>query len=105
MYVRPAKENLILGLAKLVWLSLPMLLCTLPALSQQPPIDQTNTSALPDLEGTQASAGGQQHAEHQTGSISGKIVDQSGANIAGAVLKLTREGQSSALEVTSDQDG
>jgi hypothetical protein len=100
-----ALESLILGLAKLVWLSLPVLLCGFPARSQQPPIDQTTTSALVDLEGTQASAGGQQRAEYQAGSISGKVVDQSGADIAGAVVKLTHEGQSSGLEVTSDQDG
>jgi len=105
MYVRPAKESLILGVAKLVWLSLTMLLCSFPAWSQQPPIDQTTNSALPDLEGTLASAAGQQHPERQAGSIRGKIVDQSGADIAGAVVKLTREGQSSALEVTSGQDG
>ena len=47
----------------------------------------------------------QQHAEHQVGSISGKVVDQSGASIAGAVVKLAREGQPSGLEVTSDEDG
>ena len=41
-----AKESLILGLAKLVCLSLPMLLCSFPAWSQQPPIDETTTSAL-----------------------------------------------------------
>src|SRR6478672_11221017 len=66
----------------------------------QPPI-----SALADSQGTQASARGQQHAEQQTGSIGGKIVDQAGANIAGAVVKLTREGQSSGLEATSNEDG
>jgi hypothetical protein len=100
-----AKDSLILGLGKLVWLSLPVLLCSFPAWPQQPPMDQTTKSALADVEGTQASAGGQQHAEHQAGSIRGKVVDQSGADIAGAVVKLTREGQSSGLEVTSDEDG
>jgi hypothetical protein len=100
-----AKKSLILGLGKLVWLCLVVLLCGVPAWSQQPPMDQTATSALSDLQGTQASPGGQQHAEHQVGSISGKVVDQSGANIVGAVVKLTREGQSSSLEVSSDEDG
>ena len=102
-----AKESLIQGLAKLICLSLPVLLCTLPARSQQLPIDQTTSSALSDSdsEGTQASAGGQQHPEHQPGSIRGKVVDQSGADIAGAVVKLSREGQSSGLEVTSGEDG
>jgi hypothetical protein len=105
MSVGSAKKNLILGLGKVVWLSLPVLLCSYPAWSQQPPIVQTAKSALADSPGTQASAGGQQHAEHQAGSISGKVVDQSGGNIVGAVVKLAREGQSSGLEVTSNEDG
>jgi hypothetical protein len=107
MSVVSAKESLTLGLAKLVWLSLPVLLCGFPSWSQQPPTDQTQTttSALADLEGAQASGGGPQRDEHQPGSISGKVVDQSGVNIAGAVVKLTREGQSSDLVVTSDEDG
>jgi hypothetical protein len=69
-----AKDSLILGLGKLVWLSLPVLLCSFPAWPQQPPIDQTTKSALADVEVTQASAGGQQHAEHQAGSIRGKVL-------------------------------
>jgi hypothetical protein len=101
-----ARKSLILGLVKLAWLGLPVLLCSFPAWSQQPPMDQTAKSALGDTQGTQASAaGGQQHAEHQAGSISGKVVDQSGANIVGAVVKLVREGQSAGLEVTSNEDG
>src|SRR5260370_3377336 len=39
------------------------------------------------------------------GSISGKVVDQSGANIVGAVVKLIHQGESSELEVTSGKDG
>jgi hypothetical protein len=105
MYSGSVKENLVLGLRRLVWLSLAALVCSFPAWSQQPPIDPTAKSAPADLQGTQAPAGGQQQAEQQPGSISGKVVDQSGANIAGAVVKLTREGQSSGLEVTSDEDG
>jgi hypothetical protein len=46
-----------------------------------------------------------QPALEEPGSISGKIVDQSGANIIGAEVKLTCEKQSSALETTSDEDG
>ena len=99
-----AKENLILGLGKLVWLSLPVLLCSFPTWSQQS-MDQTAKSALVDSQGTQASAGELQHAEHQAGSISGKVVDQSGVSISGAVVKLTLEGQSPGLEVTTDEDG
>ena len=105
MSLGSARKSLILGLRKLVWLSLPVLLCGCPAWSQQPPVDQTAKSAPADSQGTQASAVGQQHAEQQAGSISGKVVDQSGASIAGAVVKLTRAGQSSSLEETSDEDG
>jgi len=103
--VGSAKKNLILGFGKLGCLGLGVLLCTFPAWSQQPPIDQPAKSALADSQEAQASVSGQQHAEHQAGSISGKVVDQSGANIGGAVVKLMREGQSSGLEVTSDDDG
>jgi hypothetical protein len=80
MFVGSVKENLILDLGKLVWLSLAVLLCSFPAWSQQPPMDQTANGALTDPQGTQASAAAQQHAEHQSGSISGNIVDQSGAS-------------------------
>jgi hypothetical protein len=101
------KKRLIRGLGRLVWLSLPALLCSFSAWSQQPPMNETANSAPADSQATQAS-GGLQHAEHQAhqaGSISGKIVDQSGANIAGAIVKLTRDGQSSGLEATSNEDG
>lgn len=39
------------------------------------------------------------------GNIHGSVVDQSGAKITGALVKLTREGQSSSQEVQSDEDG
>jgi hypothetical protein len=99
------KKSLILGFGKLVWLSLPALPGSFPAWSQQPPMDQIAKSALAGSQRTQTSAGEQQRAEHQAGNISGTVVDQSGANVAGAVVKLTREGQSSGLEVTTDEDG
>src|ERR1700757_4963374 len=105
MSVGSAKKNLIHGFGKLGCLGLGVLLCTFPAWSQQSPIDQPAKSALADSQEAQASVSGQQHAEHQAGSISGKVVDQSGANIGGAVVKLMREGQSSGLEVPSDDDG
>ena len=104
MPVGSPKKSSIRGFGNLVWLSLPVLLCSFPAWSQQP-IYQTAKSAPADSQRTQASTGGQQHAEHQAGSISGKVVDQSGVDIAGAVVKLTCEGQSSGLEVKSDEDG
>jgi len=44
-------------------------------------------------------------SQQQAGSISGKIVDQLGVPIPGAVAKLRREGESSSQETTSDEDG
>src|SRR4029077_12231743 len=98
------KESLILGLGYVVWRSCRVRLCGFPARHQQP-MEQTAKSALADSQGTHSSAGEQQHAEHQAGSISGKVVDQSVTTIAGAGVKLTREGQSSGLEVATDEDG
>ncbi len=66
------------------------------AWSQQ--LDTPDSSRMDD------SAGVPQRAR-QAGSISGKVVDQSGANIVGAVVKLIHEGESSELEVTSGKDG
>ncbi len=99
------KKSSILVLGKPFWLALAVLLCSFPVWSQQAPLDQRATSALADPQATQASAGGQQYTQQQTGSISGKVVDQSGTDIAGAVLTLKREGQSSELEATSNGDG
>jgi hypothetical protein len=41
----------------------------------------------------------------RSGSITGNVVDQSGAFIPGALVKLTRKGQLSGAEVFSDDDG
>src|SRR6266404_6837087 len=58
----------------------------------------------PDSSGMDDSASVQQLAR-QAGSISGKVVDQSGANIVGAVVKVIHQGESSEKEVTSGKDG
>ena len=108
MYVasaKSAKKNQILGLARLVWLALAALLCSFPARSQQPPTDQPTDIALTDSQEAETSANGQQPVDQRIGSIRGKVVDQSGSAIAGAVVKLIREGQSSGLEATSGEDG
>jgi hypothetical protein len=43
--------------------------------------------------------------EPQHGWITGQVVDQSGANVSGAMIKLTRSGQPSTTQVVSDEDG
>lgn len=47
----------------------------------------------------------QQHASDEPASISGKVVDPSGAHIVGAAVRLQAENESSALETTTDEDG
>jgi len=105
MRAHSERKNSVLGLGKLVWLSLAVLLCNAPGWCRQAVMAQTVKNDLADSPGTETSAGGPQHGQQQAGSISGKIVDQSGADIAGAVVKLTREGESSEREVTSDENG
>jgi hypothetical protein len=90
-----------------VWLSLSLLPCGLPAMaqSQQPPVVPAGESGRPDSRGTGAPA-----AEHLPdlrllGNISGKVVDQTGAAIPGARVTLSREEQSPIQEALSDDDG
>jgi hypothetical protein len=54
---------------------------------------------------TTASAAQQQRDRQSLATISGTIVDQTGAAVAGAHIALTPEGQSSKQEVTSGDDG
>jgi hypothetical protein len=62
-------------------------------------------SNLPDAQGTGASAGEQLPDQQLSGSISGIIVDQTGAPDAGARVRLSREDQSPDQEVLSGDDG
>jgi hypothetical protein len=55
--------------------------------------------------GTGASAERQQNEPKTPGSIRGTVVDQSGAMIVGARVRLTPEGQSPAREIASGDDG
>jgi hypothetical protein len=78
-----------------------VLLCGAVARPQTPAFQWTESA---DSQQTKARAT-QQPASEEPGSISGKLVDQSGANIVGAVVKLTRENDPSVRETTSDEDG
>jgi len=97
------RSNFCLG--KAVWLGLGILLCGFPCWSQQAPVVHTAKSAVPDSRSTEPSTAGRQTDQQPSGSISGKVVDQTGANISGALVKLTQEGQSSSTEALSDDDG
>jgi Carboxypeptidase regulatory-like domain len=88
---------------RLVLLSVGVLFLASVAYSQQPnlfaPIPPLTNSQQTDT----LASGPQGHQE--TSSIAGEIVDQSGASIAGAVVKLTRDGQPSPPDTTSNEDG
>jgi hypothetical protein len=87
----------IVGSGSFFWLSLCVLIwgCQGLALAQA-------QQAAP---GAGASAGPQASSPQLPGSISGTVLDPSGAAIAGARVKLTREGASTNLEAVSGEDG
>jgi hypothetical protein len=80
-----------------VWLGFCVQLCSFStaAQSQEPP----------DARGTGASVAKQLPDRQPPGSISGKVVDQTGAAVTGARVKLSREDQSPSAEMLSDEDG
>lgn len=98
------------GSANVVWLSLLCVLCALPtpARSQQP-VQGPEVSA-PELPNTQAAAGPLQTAAQPSnpqapGSISGKVIDQTGVAISGAKVTLTRGEPPASQELFTNDDG
>ena len=96
-----------LGDGRLCWLILGVLLYGFPVLAQSP-----LPRVLPGVEnglvgasGAESSAGAQLPDKRLPGSVSGRIVDQNGAGIAGARVRLTREDQSPYQETTTGEDG
>jgi len=105
MTVGSTKERSVFCLGKVLWLGLCVLLCSIPCRSQQAPIARTANDSPSGSRSAQASIPEQQTDPQPSGSIRGQVVDQSGANISGALAKLTRQGQFSAAEAFSDEDG
>jgi len=99
-------------LSRLGRLSLPGLVLCISAALQcssvaccQLPFDQMQKDSPAVSQWVEALEWGQQGTQQQPGSISGKIVDQLGAPIPAAAVRLTREGESSGQETTSDEEG
>ena len=90
-----------------VWLSLSVLFCALSASaqSQQTPLVEEAARSRPDAGRSGAPATEQLPDQQPLGTISGTVVDQTGAPVPRARVKLSREDQSAIQEVLSDSDG
>jgi hypothetical protein len=94
-------QNLMLGAGTMVGLSLSVLSCGFPALAHPQP-QQSPMVQAPET----AASGGQQPPDQQLpGSITGTVVDGTGAVVAGARVTLTRADQSPPQEALSGDDG
>jgi len=93
--------------ACVVWLTVSVLIYGFPALaqSQQSSGKPGAEESLPGAVEKRTSAGEQQPDQGSSGSISGTVVDQTGAFVARAQVRLTREDQSRNQEVLSNDDG
>jgi hypothetical protein len=84
----------------IVWLGLSLLAFDSPALAQSP-----QPPAAPDAQASAASLAEPLHHPQLAGRISGTVVDQSGAVVAGVLVRLSRDDQSPDQEALSDDDG
>jgi len=82
-----------------LWWLIPgvLLLCAFPVRGQSPPQESPKVPGAAPQEQTQD--------QQSTGTISGSVVDETGAIVPGAAVKLSRENQSPAQETVSDSDG
>ena len=92
----------------LIVLALVTVGCTSPCLGQTPqqtpvPPPEQHSSELSSEQQGSASASGQLPDRQLPGSISGTVVDESGAVVSGARMRLAREGQSTEDQSPGDQ--
>jgi hypothetical protein len=100
----------VLGRRGQVWLSVCVLFCGIPALTwaqaEQPEaasagrVVQDITTSAPSAQPDQQA--GQQPDQENPGSISGTVLDQSGAPVAGAEVTLVRENQAPNQQIVGD---
>lgn len=109
MLYRPGLRRLLRSARGLVWLSLSFLpvQLLLPATTQaqQPPAVQGTQTDVPSGQQASPTAAEQQTASQAAGTISGTVVDQTGALAVGAKVQLTRDDKGPAQEVVSGDNG
>jgi len=104
---RPRVPNALPGRLGLLCLALTALVCAVPALAQSPqPPGAAPVDGGPVGTQAKASAAPQQSPEQQLpGTISGTVVDPSGAVLGKARVKLLRDDQSPPQELLAGEDG
>jgi Carboxypeptidase regulatory-like domain len=93
--------------AILIWLGLTTIFLALPTqlLAQQRSFSSLIDRSVSIAPGISAFSGRQQSAQQMPGTISGTVLDPTGAAIAGALVTLRRGDQSLAKNTQSDNDG
>ena len=105
MTVDSTRVSAALRFGKRISLCLCVLLFSFPCRSQQAPAIGAEKSVLPDSQSIEAFPSWQQTDQQRFGTISGTVVDQSGARITGALIKLVRQDELPGAEVLSDENG
>jgi hypothetical protein len=89
-----------------LWLSLCLSLCGLPAAAQSEYASISRAAVMPAAPlHAEELFPPQQPDQPASGTVTGKVVDQSGTAIGGATVKLTRDGQLASPQVITDEDG
>jgi len=105
MTVGSTRKILVLRPGPMVFTGLVVLICGFPCRSQQIPAAGTANSVFSDPRIAGAIPVASPAEQQQAGTITGTVVDQTGARITGASVKLVREGESSGVEVLTDETG
>jgi hypothetical protein len=82
-----------------------MMVCEIPALAERQETPRGVERSLTDTTATVAAAPKQEPGPEVTGTVGGAVVDQTGAAVAGARVRLSREDTSLSQEAVSDSDG
>jgi len=105
MSVGSTRKSIAFRPGPLLLTGLIVLLCGFPCRSQQTPATSTTNTVFSDPQTSETLPLAQQAGQQQPGNITGTVVDQTGAHITGASVRLVREGEASGIEVLSDENG